>query len=233
MAMAPYVLVLARNSHQGATYAKRARLTRGRYRVVASASSIQGLRRAHVHILPDFDKRPDRHAILSVLRHAHCEFFTVDMPARLDSPPTDQGDGMGEQLTIEDAIESANLIEQHSDTLQAIEKMSDNEDVTTVAEAAIEHNVQMTEALEAHAERDTTLDPVGTLETIPDANGEDDVVHWLTPMGGMQHALDSPTGGANASQNQKDVTCETCRALFVQKAKRPRKPKTPPAGMFD
>lgn len=97
MPMAPYVLVLAKNTHEGAKYARRAKLTRGRYRVVSQASSIRGLRRAHVHILPGFHKRIDRHAIMAVLRHAQCEVFDVTMPERVDG-------AVGEQMTIDEAL---------------------------------------------------------------------------------------------------------------------------------
>lgn len=158
MAMAPYVLVLAKNTHQGAVYARRAKLQRGRYRVVASASAITGIKRAEVHILPEFHQRPDRHRILAELRYARCEFFDVEMPARATPPPVDQGDGMGEQLSIEDALDAADVIEQHSDALQSLDKVLENEDVSTVVEAAIEHNVEMTEALEAHADQVETED---------------------------------------------------------------------------
>lgn len=104
MAMAPYVLVLASNAHEGAKYARRAKLTRGRYRVVSSASSIKGLRRAEVHILPGFRQRIDRHSILGALRWAQCQVKEVEMPARAEGPAKDQGDGMGEQMTIDEAL---------------------------------------------------------------------------------------------------------------------------------
>lgn len=104
MPMAPYVIVLAKNTHEGATYARRAPLTRGRYRIAVSAGSIRGLRRAEVHILPSFDQKPDRHAILAELRWAKCDYFYVEMPERQMGPAIDQGDGMGEQLTIDDAL---------------------------------------------------------------------------------------------------------------------------------
>lgn len=103
MPIQPYVLVLAQTSHEGATYVRRAKLPRGRWRVVARASSIRGIRKAEVHILPGFHRRPDRHSILGELRYAQCEMIDVEMPPRETPAPVDQGDGMGEQLTIDDA----------------------------------------------------------------------------------------------------------------------------------
>lgn len=102
--MQPYVLVLAQTSHEGAKYVRRAKLPRGRWRVVAKASSIRGIRKADVHCLPGFHKRPDRHAILGELRYAQCQWFDVEMPPPGEAPARDQGDGMGQQLTIEDVI---------------------------------------------------------------------------------------------------------------------------------
>jgi hypothetical protein len=104
MAMAPYVIVLAKNSQEGAVYVRRAKLPRGRWRIAASAGSIRGLRKAQVHVLPSFNDRPDRHSILAELRYAKCDFIDVEMPARPVYPAKDQGDGMGEQLTIDDVL---------------------------------------------------------------------------------------------------------------------------------
>ena len=80
MPIAPYVLVLAQTSHEGAKYVRRAELQRGRWRIAARASSIRGIRKAEVHCLPGFHKRPDRHSILGELRYAQCEWFDVEMP---------------------------------------------------------------------------------------------------------------------------------------------------------
>jgi len=105
--MQPYVLVLAQTSHEGAKYVRRAKLPRGRWRIVAKASSIRGIRKAEVHCLPGFHKRPDRHSILGELRYANCEWRDVEMPPAEEAPAVDQGDGMGEQLTIEQALQEA------------------------------------------------------------------------------------------------------------------------------
>jgi len=105
--MEPYVLVLAQTSHEGARYVRRAGLTRGRWRIVAKASSIRGIRKAHVHCLPGFHRRPDRHSILAELRYANCEWFDVEMPPRPEEAAVDQGDGMGQQLTLEDIVDEA------------------------------------------------------------------------------------------------------------------------------
>jgi hypothetical protein len=255
MAMATYVLVLARNTHQGAKYAQRAKLPRGRYRVVTSAASIRGLRRAECHIvLPGFDSRPDRHSILSELKWARCEFFTVELPDRETAPPVDQGDGMGEQLTIEDAMDSAHLLEQHSDALQTFENAAHNDDVTTIVAAAIEHNVEMTEALEAHAERDQSQDHI-------DDDDEEFCPVCFAGTESSQHLTD-PRCGAKDSDislskadpeigivEAEDVIPELSASPgdlidpdkaneVIKKKPRPRKPVktstiTPPAGMFD
>lgn len=120
MAMAPFVVVLCENAREGNTYARRAGLQRGRYRVVASASSIRGLRVAHVHELPGFAKRRDRHAINAELRWTKGERIQVEMPPAIEAPPVDQGDGMGEQLTIEDAI-----AETPADQKRLLEEITD------------------------------------------------------------------------------------------------------------
>lgn len=103
MTMSPYILVLAKNTNEGAKYVQRAKLPRGRWRNVASAKSIRGIRKATVHCLPGFSQRPDRHSILAELRYAKCEWIDVVMPER-EERIVDQGDGMGPQLTIDDAL---------------------------------------------------------------------------------------------------------------------------------
>lgn len=79
-----YVIVLARTPQEGSTYAKRAKLPRGRYRVATSASTIRGLRVAEVHELPSFAQRPDRHAVEAELRFARGPRKQVEMPERDD-----------------------------------------------------------------------------------------------------------------------------------------------------
>jgi hypothetical protein len=97
MPMSPYILVLAESPSEAAKYIKLAKLPRGRWRIASSASSIRGIRRATVHRLPGFKKRPDKFAVLSVLKYARCDWVDVEMP---DEPVEDQGDGMGPQLTL-------------------------------------------------------------------------------------------------------------------------------------
>lgn len=104
MPMSPYILVLAATPQEAAKYIKLAKLPRGRWRIASSASAIRGIRRATVHCLPGFKKRPDKFAVLSVLKYARCDWVDVEMP---EEPPVDQGDGMGEQLTLEDALREA------------------------------------------------------------------------------------------------------------------------------
>lgn len=108
MARQRYVLILAGDIHEGNQYAKRVGLPRFAYRAVSSAGSIKGIRSADVHILPSFHGRRDRFAILSQFRWApDIRKFDVEMPEAPEEPAIDQGDGMGQQLTIDDAIESA------------------------------------------------------------------------------------------------------------------------------
>lgn len=100
-----YVIVLAANPSEGATYARRTGLPARTYRVPAAAKSIKGLQAADVHVLPTFATRPDRHAILAELRHGRdIVMVDVQMPAPAEPAPVDQGDGMGEQLTIDDFL---------------------------------------------------------------------------------------------------------------------------------
>jgi hypothetical protein len=99
-----YILVFAESIHEANQYAKRAKLPRGSYRAVGHAGSIRGIQSADVHVLPGFEKRRDRHAIRAAVRHGRdIRYLNVEMPDALEVPPVDQGDGMGEQLTIDDA----------------------------------------------------------------------------------------------------------------------------------
>lgn len=78
--MDPYVIVLARNSRQGMQYAKAAGLARGRFRVAHSAKNIRNAKRADVHILDSFWRRPDRYALIGALRYTKGEWFSVSWP---------------------------------------------------------------------------------------------------------------------------------------------------------
>jgi len=80
MSMSPYILVLAQTSHEGAKYVRRANLPRGRWRIVAKASSIHNVRKAEVHCLPGFHRRPDKHSIMAKLRYAKVDWLDVEMP---------------------------------------------------------------------------------------------------------------------------------------------------------
>jgi hypothetical protein len=97
------IVVLAKNTAEANVYARRAGLPRFTYTCPAGRGSVQGLRDVDVHILPGFRKRPDQHAIMAGLRHgAGNTFQRVEMPEPKQAPPVDQGDGMGEQLTLDD-----------------------------------------------------------------------------------------------------------------------------------
>lgn len=125
--MEPYIIVLAGSSQEASKYVRRAGLPRGRWRIAASAASIRGIRAAHIHALPSFHHRRDGHSILAELRYAKCEWFDVEMPGRVDAPPVDQGDGMGEQLTIEDALENTDPLGFLSDSLDDDELPTEEE----------------------------------------------------------------------------------------------------------
>lgn len=105
-----YTIILAGSTREASKYAKLAGLPKGRWRFASQAASIRGLRVAEIHELPSFARRPDRHAINGELRYTKGERIQVEMP---EEPVVDQGDGMGEQLTIDDAIAEAYAEEQH------------------------------------------------------------------------------------------------------------------------
>jgi hypothetical protein len=106
VARSRYILILAKNAKQAVTYAKRAGLPNFSYRCVASAGSVTGITSADVHILPEFHTRPDRHRIFAALRYSRdIDYYDVEMPDLLEAPAVDQGDGMGEQLSIDDVLE--------------------------------------------------------------------------------------------------------------------------------
>lgn len=78
--MALQTLILAGNPREGREYANRAQLRRWTYRVIHGPGQIKGLPWAgtEVHILPSFNTRANRAAILSVLRWKKVEYFFVD-----------------------------------------------------------------------------------------------------------------------------------------------------------
>lgn len=100
-----HVLVFAETISEANTYAKRAGLPRGAYRAVGHAGSIRGIQVADIHELPGFENRRDKHAIRAAVRHGRdIRHFHVEMPPKPDAPVVDQGDGMGQQLTIGDIL---------------------------------------------------------------------------------------------------------------------------------
>lgn len=123
----PQTLVLARSITEANRYAKAVGLPRFSYRAVRNAGAIRGVRHAEVHLLSTFLDRLDRHAIMAALRHARTlEVFYVDvhdfpdlLPGRapdgeavLSTYVEDQGDGMGPQITIEEAIAETEALAQ-------------------------------------------------------------------------------------------------------------------------
>lgn len=154
MSMQPYVVVLAGSVQEGRTYARRKGLVLSRCRIVANASSVRGLRQAEIHELPSFNTRLDRHAINAQLRFVRGgERILVEMPSPAEAAPVDQGDGMGQQLTIDDALgetevraeEVAEEVVQAAEDLHiaVMETFVDNtseEQAAAVAEVILEDN---------------------------------------------------------------------------------------------
>lgn len=195
MPMAPYVIVLAKNTNEGSAYVRRANLPRGRWRIASSASSIRGLRRAHVHKLPTFDRRPDKHSILAELRHAQCEWFDVEMPPRAQAPVRDQGDGMGQQTEIFDLLGRLDTEDALLDELA--EAGVDPEPIA----AKIEHNGQMREAIAA-AEAEGLPALVEAEDVIPDVNA-------------APGDLIDPEVAELAAKRRRRTRCKDCNTLHL------------------
>jgi hypothetical protein len=94
-----YVIVLGANPQESHRYARRAGIPARNYRAPSSAASLKGLRSADVHLLPSFERRPDRHAIRAALRYVpDLRWIDVEMPAPVAVP--------NEQLDLLDLLES-------------------------------------------------------------------------------------------------------------------------------
>ena len=72
-----YTVILANTMRQAMEHAKQEKLPKGRFRYAAHPSSIHGLRTANVHVLPEFGKRRDKHAILAKLRYAKIDNLLI------------------------------------------------------------------------------------------------------------------------------------------------------------
>ena len=72
-----YTVILANTMRQAMEHAKQEKLPKGRFRYAAHPSSIHGLRTANVHVLPEFGKRRDKHAILAKLRYAKVDNLLI------------------------------------------------------------------------------------------------------------------------------------------------------------
>lgn len=95
-----YAVILAATHSEARQYAKRLGMHPGRYRIAMRRGQLAGLQVADAHVLPSFRKAPQRHSILAGLKWGRdIQILDVEMPP---APVEDQGDGMGEQLTIED-----------------------------------------------------------------------------------------------------------------------------------
>lgn len=100
--MALRTLILASSPREGGHYAKRAELERWTYRVIHGANQVRGLpwTGCEVHILPSFEKAPNRFAILAALRHKRgLEYFFVDpddLPTVEEIAGRKQAEGLGE-----------------------------------------------------------------------------------------------------------------------------------------
>jgi hypothetical protein len=103
-------LILAGNPREGREYANRAQLRRWTYRVIHGPGQIKGLPWAgtEVHILPSFNARANRSAILSVLRWKKVEYFYVDpddFPTLEELAEQEQSGRLGE--LDDDVLEAA------------------------------------------------------------------------------------------------------------------------------
>jgi hypothetical protein len=219
--MAPYVLVLAKTTHEGATYARRAKLTRGRYRVVSSAASIRNLRRAEVHILPSFDRRPDKHSILAELRYGKCEYFTVEMPPRPERPvepvepdPRYYARPFGKQLSREDSESMIDIVEQHAAAVDNATRDSDSEGVKDIAEASMERDVDMTEALESHRES-IEVTPVGEhfFDEVQETTGDVELEDSIPELGAAPGDLVDPEQLDGEIKKRRRSKCKKCAML--------------------
>lgn len=143
-----YVLVFAENIAEANTYAKRAGLPRGRYRAVGHAASIRRIQVADVHELPSFERRRDKHAIRAEIRHGRdIRYFKVEMPPKPEEPAVDQGDGMGQQLTIEQILaEQAKFAESHviatPEGLEPVSNVLESEDDVQPVEDELEKQAE-------------------------------------------------------------------------------------------
>lgn len=103
-----YQIILAAGVTEGNAYARAKGFKAGTFRVAARAATIRGLRVATVHILPSYADRRDKAAIEAVLRYSKgLERLEVTDWVWDKAPAVDQGDGMGEQLSLLDALAGA------------------------------------------------------------------------------------------------------------------------------
>lgn len=141
MAMNPYVIILAGTPSEASRYVREAGLPRGRWRIATQASTIRGLRRAHVHVLPSFATRRDRHAVLTELRYARCDWFWAtrdlnDNWTLADQAPTEVKDEPDYFFDLQESAVIANLEKQNS----LLEQMADLGVDEKVVQDKIDHN---------------------------------------------------------------------------------------------
>lgn len=150
-----HILVLAQTPSEAHTYARRANLPNFTYRAVSSAGQIRNVQVVDVHVLPNFEKRRDRHAIRAALRHGRdIRWYDVEMP-----PPAPRPDGLfppGEQLDL------LNLVDEQAADLAARDRAGELTDADVAELNAV------SSALEADDQEDQGGEEAGAPEPSED-----------------------------------------------------------------
>lgn len=130
-------LILARTMGDAHAYARgELGLTRGRYQIVTSPSTISGRRGSDLYLVPGHEKRHDRFAIRGALRYTRLN--VIDVAKLRAEAPEEQPDGLtptGVQLTLGGDFTEffiASLVETVTDGEHETE-----ESLTAAAEAEI------------------------------------------------------------------------------------------------
>lgn len=161
-----YIIILAGSKAEGYRYARRSGIPARQCRIPLYAKQIVGLRVADIHVLPSFKEAPHRHSLLAALRQVRghgvdLKFIDVEMPEPLEAPPVDQGDGFGEQLTIDQLVDQARDFER--EVIGAVYDTLEEHEVPPVAD----------ECLLAHG-RKSLQDGHAALQTLADDEEEPD-----------------------------------------------------------
>lgn len=146
MARSRFVVILAKSKAEGYRYAKRADIPARYHRIPTRASQVVGVRAADIHILPSFQTAPQRHSILRGLAQARGHgvdlvYMDVEMPPKPEVPVADQGDGMGQQLTIDEMLDAQREMIGTGPALPSWDTPADPLETLLAAKAVIECNL--------------------------------------------------------------------------------------------